>query len=298
MTKVLCLGEALVDLVCEQPVDGLADAPSFVPHPGGAMANQAIGCARHGGSAALVGGAGADGFGDWLRARLTHEGVDLSWFALVPETPTAVAFVTVDAHGEPDFLIHGDGIRAALRAAGDHVGEAVRGCGALAIASNTLVHEDERALTLAAREQALAEGKPVVLDPNLRLGRWASADDAVAVVRPCVSDAFLVKCNGAEARLLTGEQDLEAAAAALVDAGARHVVITLGPDGAMLRGAERADAPGVAAKVVNTTGAGDAFAGALLAALSQTGFYGPALAAALRGAVAAGAAATERWGAL
>jgi fructokinase len=77
------------------------------------------------------------------------------------------------------------------------------------------------------------------------------------------------------------------------------VVVTLGPDGALLRGGglDR-DVRGVAATPVDTTGAGDAVTGVLLAALARTGFYPAALAATLPDAVQEGARATERYGAL
>jgi len=68
-TRTLCLGEALVDLICEYPVSDLADAHAFVPHFGGAVANVAVVAARAGASVALAGGAGDDAWGRWLRDR-------------------------------------------------------------------------------------------------------------------------------------------------------------------------------------------------------------------------------------
>jgi hypothetical protein len=59
----LVLGEALVDLICEQPADGIGDADAFVPHFGGAAATVAVNAARAGGSVALAGGAGQDPMG-------------------------------------------------------------------------------------------------------------------------------------------------------------------------------------------------------------------------------------------
>jgi sugar/nucleoside kinase (ribokinase family) len=297
--RILCVGEALVDLVCERPVASLAEADAFVPHFGGAVANIAVTAARHGADVALAGGAGDDAWGAWLRDRLAAEGVALDWFSLVPGAPTPVAFVTVGADAQPVFTLYGDGIRTTVSALGDRLLEAVDACDALLVSSNTLVAEDERALTLAARERALADGKPVVFDPNLRLHRWRSTSAAVQAIGPCVRDAFLVKCNAEEARALTGELGVRAAARSLQAAGAKHVVVTLGADGAMLRGGglDR-DVPGVPAKPVDATGAGDAVTGVLLAALGRTGFYPPALAAQLPEAVREGARATERYGAL
>ena len=84
----------------------------------------------------------------------------------------------------------------------------------------------------------------MIFDPNLRLHRWRSAADAAASANACVPGALLVRCNAAEAALMTGEDDPERAALALVKAGARLVVISLGAAGAMLRGELRADVPG------------------------------------------------------
>jgi fructokinase len=298
--RTLLLGEALVDLVCERPVNSPAEADAFVPHFGGAVANVAVTAARHGANVALAGGAGDDAWGEWLRAKLEHEGVDLGYFRLQRDTRTPVAFVTVDEDGEPSFTIYGEGIETVVRALGDDLRAAVDASDAFFFSSNTLVAEEERELTMGARARALELGKPVVFDPNLRVARWDdSPGRAAEVARHCVPDALLVKCNREEARLLTGERDPEHAAASLLKSGAKHVVITLGADGAMLRGGGMAlDVAGAQARVVDTTGAGDAVTGVLLARLHATGYYPPAIAAALPDAVREGARVTERWGAV
>ena len=297
--KTLCLGEALVDMVCEHPAASLLDADSFVPHFGGATANVTVVAARAGGEVALAGGAGQDAWGEWLRRRLAAEGVDLSWFELHPGAPTPVAFVAISEAGEPSFLIYGDAISSAVGALGDRLLGAVEACDALFFASNTLVGERERELTMAARRRALELGRPVVYDPNVRLGRWRSADEAAAPAAACVDGAFLLRCNGEEATLLTGEPDPERAAEALLAAGARHVVVTLGAGGALLRGGGLdVVVPGVPATTVDTTGAGDTLMGTLIAALGTSGYDPSVLPGALPRAVEAAARATEHFGAL
>jgi fructokinase len=97
---------------------------------------------------------------------------------------------------------------------------------------------------------------------------------------------------------MTGEDDPEAAATALVKAGARLVVLTLGRSGAILRGELRADARGVAVRVLSTMGAGDVLTGTLIARLAASRFYPPSVAAGLPTAVEAAARACERWGSL
>jgi sugar/nucleoside kinase (ribokinase family) len=295
---VLCLGEALVDLVCERPIDDLAQADAFVPHFGGAVANTGMTAARLGAPIALAGGAGDDAWGHWLRDRLVREGIDVSWFALRPGSPTPLALVRVDGQGEPHYRIYGETIASAVQMLGEFAEVALRRSQAFFFSSNTLVGGDERAVTMRAREVALELGRHVIFDPNLRLHRWQSRADAAASANACVPGALLVRCNASESELMTGEADPERAALALVKAGARLVVITRGAEGAMLRGELHADVPGVAAKVRCTMGAGDALTGVLLARLALADFYPPALAAALAEAVAAGARACERWGAL
>jgi sugar/nucleoside kinase (ribokinase family) len=294
----LCLGEALVDLICERQVEGLAEADSFVPHFGGAVANVAVIAARAGARIALAGGAGDDAWGIWLRDRLEAEGVDLSLFELVSGAQTAMAVVTVDAHAEARYQIYGETIPTVVRALSDRVEEAVQGSAALFLSSNSLIFEDERAVSMQARSTALELERPVIFDPNLRLHRWRSHADAAASANACVPGALLVRCNESESALMTGEDDPERAAQALLKAGARLVVITLGGRGAILRGELRADVPGVRARPLSTIGAGDVLTGVLVAKLALSDFYPPAVAASLREAVVKSARACERWGAL
>lgn len=297
--RILLLGEALVDLICERPVNGLIEADAFAPHFGGAVANVAVGAARQGAKVELAGGAGDDAWGHWLRERLIAEGVGLEWFGMVAGIVTPVAFVTVDVHGEPSYAIYGDTIPAIVAGLEDRLLGAVAECDALFFTSNTLVGERERALTLAARDRALELGKPVVVDPNLRLHRWDTPARAASEARELVKGAFLVKCNAEEGRLLTGEDEPARAAEGLLAMGAEHAVVTRGPQGALLRGGGmKLDLPGAKASPVSTVGAGDAFCGVLLGRLAATGFYPPAIGAALPEAVHEAARAVERWGAL
>lgn len=297
--RTLCFGEAIVDLICERQIVAFDEADSFVPHVGGVVANVAATAAQLGAGVSLAGGVGDDAWGAWARDALAARSVDLRWFTAAGGGATPVAFVTVDEAGEPSYELVGDSM-AAPRALGERLVEAVELTDALLITSNTLAGKAEAKLTQAARRRALELGKPVVVDANLRLGRWgANPGRAGKAAASCAPGAFLVQCNAAEARLMTGEVDPEAAAASLLAAGAQHVVVTLGGDGAILRApGMRYDVAAAPARVRSTLGAGDAFLGVLLARLALTGFYPAALAAALPEAAGAAARACERWGAL
>jgi sugar/nucleoside kinase (ribokinase family) len=297
-SRLLCLGEALVDLIGEERVDSIGKVKRFAPHLGGTAANLAVVVARAGAPVALAGAAGDDEWGRWLRERLDAEGVDVSGFTLLPTVQTQLAFVAVDPDGEPTYVLYGEPAETLVDAVGDLVADMVGDAGGLLIGSNTLAGERERAVTMHAREVALARERPVVFDCNLRLHRWASRADAAASANACVPGALLVRANQAEAELMTGEPDPERAALALRKAGAQLVAITLGAGGAILRGAEKADVAALPAEVVSTVGAGDAFTGTLVARLVLSGFYPPAVAAALRDAARAAARACEHWGSL
>jgi sugar/nucleoside kinase (ribokinase family) len=296
--SLLCLGEALVDLIGEEWADSAGEVARFTPHFGGTMANIAVVAARAGAPVTLAGGAGDDHWGRWLVERLRAEGVDASRFELLPGVQTQLAFVAIDREGEPTYELYGEPMETVAHAVASRVGEFVEETAGLVISSNTLAREPERAVTMRARERALQLGRPVMLDCNLRLHRWRSPAAAAAAAVACVPAALLVRANEAEAELVTGEAGPERAAAALCDAGARLVVITLGSGGAILRGAVQGEVAAATVDVISAVGAGDAFTGTLVARLALSGFDPAAVGAALGEAAEAAARACEHWGSL
>ncbi len=264
------------------------------------MANVAATAAGDGAAVSLAGGAGDDPWGAWLHERLETAGVDLRWFELAAGHATAVAFTTVDERGEPTWALYGDGVAASLAALDGRLLDAVAASDALLFSSNTLADPAAARLTMAARECALKLDCPVVFDPSIRMRRWRDRPGgAAAACHACVPGAFRVKCNQAEARVMTGESDPVAAAAALLAGGAQHVIVTLGAQGAILRArGMNLDVRAAPAQVRSTIGAGDVFLGVLIAQLGRTDYYPPALAASLPAAAERAARACERWGAL
>lgn len=294
---IVCLGEAIADLVCERELDAPEDADAFVPHPGGALANVAVAVSRAGGDAALLGGVGDDTWGRWLRRGLEEENVHCGWLATVTSAPTPLAIVTFGRAREPTFQVYGAGIAETMRAGGRYLDEAMAEASALVFGSNTLVGEPERQLTMQARRRALDLGVPILFDPNLRPNRWEKMETAIDFCRELCDGAFVVRANREEAELMTGVEDPASAAAALCGLGARLGVVTLGPDGAVMRGASSGRVPSPEVEVVAPLGAGDAFMGALAGGLAELGWEPGAAAEALPAATVAGARACEGWGA-
>ncbi len=294
---ILCMGEAIVDLICEKRLPDPVEADEFRPHPGGALANVAVAVARAGGETALLSGLGGDAWGRWMRGRLEDEGVATRRVATLPGHPTPLAIVTFDLDGEPAFQVYGKEIEQMMLAAGERLDEALAESEAFVFGSNTLVGPDERALTMRARDAAVQRGLPVLFDPNLRPTRWVSVSEAADHCREACRGAFLVKASLHEGELLTGSADPVAAAEALCGLGARIAVVTRGAEGAVMRGEAAADVNAPTVDVVAPMGAGDAYMGALAAGLAARSWDPAAAEEALESASLAGAAACTTWGA-
>lgn len=283
---LICLGEALVDLICPDPVADRSEAARFEVHCGGALANVAVAAARAGAPAGLASACGDDDRGCFLRSRLAANGVDLTFYGEVPGAPTPFAFAFLDLGREPAFEIHGTGIDAAIASLSGREEEIVAAAGAIVFGSNTLVDERSRTVTATVCERGREAGVPLLFDPNLRPGRWEDTAAARERCLPYVAAVDVVKCNLGEARwLLDGDVASAAeAATALAGLGPALAVVTAGTGEAAARGACTAAAEPPAVDLVSPLGAGDAFMGTLAAGLHAHGFDlargGDALAAA------------------
>lgn len=218
----------------------------------------------------LVGGAGDDEWGRWLRDRVAGLGVGVERFLLDSSGGTARAYVAVSREGEPVYSFEGGARRAAAHAGSDAESVLAGRPGVLVLGSDTLLGEEERAVTMRMAEVAGARGWTVLSDPNLRPGRWEGEAEMLEVARALVAASEVVKCNAGEAALLTADRDLDAAGAALLSLGPRVAAVTRGSQGAVVfaeRGSVAVPAGG-APEVVDATGAGDCVTGVLAAALA------------------------------
>jgi ribokinase len=278
MSDVIVIGSVNADLVvsvAELPRAGeTVTGGTFARHGGGKGANQAVAAARAGASVAMVGAVGADDLGDEALRELAAEGIDVAAVARLDGVPTGVAAIVVDARGE-NLIAVASGANAELDAA--TVAKAVPPGDGVVL----LGHEIPEAAVAAGIRVGRAAGRRVVLNPApaRRL-----ADDLEGV---------LLTPNAHEARALTGEEDVEAAARALAARTGAPVLVTLGAEGALLLNGEVERLPALAVDVVDTTGAGDAVNGALAAELAA----GRPLREAARFALVAAALSTRAAGA-
>ena len=267
--QVVCLGEAIVDLICERWLEPGERADTFAAHHGGAPANVAAIAAREGAPACLVGGVGDDPWGRWLTEGLSRSGVGTKWLMEVRGARTPVAFATFDEEGEPSFDVYGDDIGPLMEACLPLLDDSLDGAAALVVGTNTMVDEVERQVTRRAVEIARKQGVPVLFDPNHRPGRWEEQATGADFARELAGLSTLVKANRSEAELITGDPDPEGSAEALLALGPEVVVITDGDGRVICRGAGTGEATPEPVAVVSPLGAGDAFMGVLIAGLDK-----------------------------
>ena len=306
MSRIWTIGEALIDFVALEPGARLGDVSRFQRAPGGAPANVAAGIACLGGSAGFIGKVGADEFGRFLCDTLATFGVDISRLTMTPEARTALAFVSLTAEGERDFLFYRSPCADMLLRAEEIETAGLTGS-TLHFGSLSLIQEPSRSAVEAAVMAVRESGGFVSYDPNLRLALWPSAAEARRTTRDAVRWAHFVKVSEEEMTFLTGEQDIEAGARALLRQGPVLVAVTLGPNGALVATESvRIHVPGLRVDTVDTTGAGDGFvAGFLVRLLERMGTWlSPAVLAEVdlrdvgRFANAVGALVTTRRGAM
>ncbi len=255
--------------------------PSYRALPGGKGNNQAVAAARAGGTVRLFGRVGADGFGEALRANLLANGIP-DGDVRAGGAPTGCAAITVDPAGENAIAV-ASGANRELRA--DDVPDAALVPGGFLLAQMEVPAEE----TWAVLRRARAAGMRTVL--NLAPAP-SPTPDLVAVLRDAV-DILIV--NELEAAALAAGRDGSPAPADeislcrhLSDAFRVACVMTLGARGVLASSGARTWTVGtLPVTVLDTTGAGDTFAGVLVAALAA----GQPLPQALRHAGAAAALA-------
>jgi ribokinase len=281
LTEIVVVGSVNLDLVVTAPT--LPQPGETVlggdlrTVPGGKGANQAVAAARAGARCAFIGAVGQDAFAQPLRDNLAAAGVALRGLRTVPG-PSGVALITVDAAAENSIVV-APGANAQLSGLDAEDRAAIA-------AADVLLCQLEIPLT-TVRQAAIvarAAGTMVVLNAAPARALPAELLDAVDILVVNEVEAAAVAAAGWSTDVLT-------ALLAVVP----RVVLTLGARGAAYadRDGTRLDVDAPRIDAVDTTAAGDAFAGAFVVALAER----RPVAEALRWACAAGAACARRPGA-
>lgn len=254
---VVVLGGAAMDRVAEvgqlPTKDGVVLAWSDQQFPGGSAANVAVGLARLMHRTGFVGKIGDDANGALLLAAFANEGVDLGGLIVERGSPTATCFIAVDPNGERSIVAFPG---ASLLENASELNPAYL-CSARAL----YVGPSFPDVAEAAMDCIHKRAGTVFYAPS---GAWGP--DGLAGIRHLVAQADVLLLSRTEATALTSCSDSREAAHLLQDQGPPVVILTLGPDGALFRqGGEVHTVPAFSVeRVQDTTGAGDAFAAALI----------------------------------
>lgn len=273
MKYVLFVGEMLIDFI-PNPA-GSDGSRAYQPHPGGAVANAAVALARLGGAARFVGKLGEDSFGRLLLRVLQENHVDTRSVLTTSQGNTTLVLVTLQEHGQREFTFYRQRTADTLLEARDLHALTWEDVAICHIGSVLLASEPARSATLAALAEAQRLGLATSFDVNARPALWSSEEELRTLLGQVVARVDLLKLSVEEAHYLDAPsnepfdpadtRNLYALAARLLERGPALVIITRGPLGALLINRQHSvGAPALSTQAVDTTGAGDAFMGAVL----------------------------------
>ena len=268
--KILCIGEALIDMICTDKGKTLGQGENFLKKPGGAPTNVAAAIAALGGTVELAAKVGNDPFGKQLAEVMEDFGVSTRWLLRDDHYFTTFAFVSLMLDGERDFVFNrgadGQLTKEEIEVI-DLAGVSIIHFGsATAFLPGPLQEAYKRLL-----QKAIDKNIFISFDPNYRHLLFKNntqtfIDQSWHFLREC----NFFKVSDEEAMLITGCPTVAEAAEIFIEKTKAVFTITLGKEGAML-GIHKSThiVPSIPVKPVDTTGAGDAFVGALLYQLSD-----------------------------
>lgn len=262
-SKILVVGSLNMDLVATAPrmpqLGETLTGDSFATYPGGKGANQAVAAARMGAEVTLVGAVGEDDYGNRLLSELHRDGIDTRRVARIPDVTTGVALITVTSGGQNAILVIPGANGAVKTEALDLIQEEM-----VTFDLVLLQLELPMETVLSAAALAKTRGRKVILNP-------APYQPLPEALIPLV-DVLLV--NEIEARQLSGQDHLSPSGrmAALKTLGFPVVLMTAGGQGVYYSGdGQEGHLPAAQVTPVDTTAAGDTFAGAFAAFWQEKG---------------------------
>lgn len=269
MAKVICPGEVLIDFISLENGKKLVDVEQFQKKAGGAPANVATALVKLGASAEFVGAIGKDSFGKFLVQTLNHYQVGTSHVIEDESLGTTIAYVSIDEQGERDFEF--------MRGADGNISpeqvdfEAFKDSKMIHLGSATaLLGGKLYDVYQAFIEFALSENKFISFDPNYREALYHDKKELfVAHCKEVIKHVDLIKVSEEEGQIITGETSSEKMIAALHQLGAKIVTLTLGKAGSLVSIHNIYEVPSIEVNMIDSTGAGDAFIGALLSQIAN-----------------------------
>lgn len=268
MFDLVAAGELLIDFT---PVKNEQGA-FFKENPGGAPCNMLTMAQKLGAKTAFIGKVGKDQFGINLGNVLKQQGIDITGLVYSEEYHTTLAFVHLDPQGDRSFSFYRKGCADVMLEKAEVDYSMLDNSKALHFGSLSFTDEPSRSTVLDMLEYAKGKGLLITYDPNYRPALWASEEIAREGMRLGLHYADIIKVSEEEALLLTGKTTVEEAAKSLHQEGIGLICVTLGEKGSYYYCRQaQGYVKGFESKVIDTTGAGDAFFGAVVHQLLQEG---------------------------
>jgi fructokinase len=273
-SSIVCIGELLIDFFCTDVDIDLVEGQNFQKQAGGAPANVCATIAKLGGTSYFCGKVGNDPFGRFLKKTLDDVKVDTSMLVFDELHPTTLAFVSLKANGERDFVFNRGADAFLLEEDLDK--EKLSGASILHFGSATALLSDPFQSTyLNAMITAKEDGQFISFDPNFRKDLWKEQIPTfIELANRGIALADFVKVSDEELAIITGSSSLAEGTKALHQLGAKIVAVTLGKEGTYLSDGHTSEiVPSVEVQSIDSTGAGDAFVGATLFQFAQKNPY-------------------------
>lgn len=262
MKNLFCIGELLIDWISTDIDSSLIESVNFIKKAGGAPANVTIAASRLGGKAFFAGKVGKDPFGLFLKETLEKDHVNTENLILADE-PTTFAFVSIKKGGARDFifqrgadeLLEFSEMNLPKENAIFHFGSATGFLGGKLTQTY-----------LKTLEYALDKNFFVSFDPNFRDALWQeNTAEFIELSKDFIAKADFIKLSDEEAKLISGKEDLQEAVGSFKLKDNAIVCITLGKNGTLLYHQNSFQIiSSIKVEAIDTTGAGDAFVGAML----------------------------------
>lgn len=266
------IGEALIDFIPTERDQLLKNVDGFMPQVGGAPCNVAAAVQKLAGNSQLITQLGQDAFGDRIVDALEELHVGTQWITRTSEANTALAFVSLTASGERDFSFYRKPSADMLYAADNITDIPLKQEDMVHFCSVALVESPMKHAHEALLEKAHEVGATVVFDPNVRLPLWDDHQAYQETIKSFIPHANIIKISDEELTFITQIEDETRALQSLFKGRVEAVIYTQGGEGASLifkDGTTFTSRP-KPIEVVDTTGAGDAFIGAVIAELMQS----------------------------
>ncbi|SHI80650.1 fructokinase [Dethiosulfatibacter aminovorans DSM 17477] len=264
MIDILAIGELLIDFTPISKSDGM----QFKANPGGAPCNMLAMAQKLGAKTAFIGKVGDDKFGHMLKATLDGIGIDTGGLILSQAYPTTLAFVHLSEDGERSFSFYRNACADIMLEECDIDYEMIDESRTIHFGSLSFTDSPSKETVTAVLKYAKEKKKLITYDPNYRPLLWEDESEAISWMLFGLEFADIVKVSDEEAVLLTGEDNIIDAGGMLLNHGPALVCITLGKEGAVFFTKDgHRKVGGFKSKVVDTTGAGDSFFGAVVQSL-------------------------------